>query len=118
MSAQYIPAYKDPRFRQSLPGGAGSADDLERLPHTWGGAILYRDPDSGAEYLVPNVWYNQTRDQRVKAYRFYAERARESAGRWRSDPSPYAPQQERQLLEDALRLDGLADLIQAGTTFA
>lgn len=58
----------DPRFRQSIP----KDEPLELLTvnSKWSGSLLYRNIETGQEYLVPNIWYNQPVQSRVGYYRW------------------------------------------------
>lgn len=47
------------------------------------GQILYRDTNTGQEYIVPNVWYNQPLTWQLKAARFYAERTKHLVEYWK-----------------------------------
>jgi hypothetical protein len=95
----------DPRFTQSLPEGRQwqlVEGDLRS------GQLLYRDL-SGAEALVPSVWYNQPVAWRVDAMRWYAERSRECARRQRAMAFRWSAADAKTFDEQAARLDGLAD---------
>lgn len=102
----YVPTYLDPAFAQSLPEGHGWQFQGHR-----NGGLHYVDPATGAESVVPNIWYNQPVDWQVRAARWNADRARERAERLRGEPfpKPWIASDIRQQEEMAARLDRLAD---------
>lgn len=81
---QPLPPYLQPHFEQSLDksrpaelvvqlDSKGKPKDPSRQ-----GNLTYRYLDTGELTLVPNVWYNQTREMRVSWWIFEASRVAQS----------------------------------------
>lgn len=98
----------DSRFRQLLPDNREwrLVTKADLVKHS--AQILYRD-DEGAEVLVPNTWYNQPTEAHVERWRFYAERARESAAKHREAAAYYRAYGDRSSLHEAQRHEADAE---------
>jgi hypothetical protein len=74
--ATHVPAYLDPRFRQSLPKNPDELSlvtkDTRLAPQ-----LLYRDRATGEEFLVPNIWYNQPKFVRVRSAEYDVQVAKD-----------------------------------------
>ena len=106
----YCPAYKREGFRQSLgPREGWVLDETDKVF----GALVYRKGDDVA--VVPDIWYNQPVEWRIKAMLWQAERSRARADKMRNDP--FLKDYDRHRIEDAektaVRLEELAAKMQA-----
>lgn len=69
----YLPAFKHPDFAQSTPKHPDQMELLEgdkRTPQ-----LLYKDSETGKQYFVPNVAYNQKTVVRLGTMKFYLKMA-------------------------------------------
>jgi hypothetical protein len=94
-----------PDFMQSIPEGNWTLLN----PDKRSGQLSYRNDATGAEILVPSIWYNQPVSWRVDYFRFCAERGRECARRLRSMKDVYRLSDADRMDIDACRLDKAAD---------
>lgn len=73
---------KDARFCQ----GINRDRELELVDgNSFTPLLLWLDLETGEEFLVPNIWYNQSVAWRIRSMEFNAERARERARQIRKD---------------------------------
>ena len=95
----YQAAYQHPNFMQSLPkNGAWVLVDGNYKS----GQLLYRDSVTGAEALVPSIWYNQPVAWRIDMAIYRAERAEASAARLRLSPDRWAQHQAGDMARSAI----------------
>jgi hypothetical protein len=100
----YVAAYQDPDFQQCLPRDR----DWGEPSGIYFGALLYTDAATGLRAVVPNVWYNQTVETRIRSIEFYAERADESAAYKDTEKHTWSPGEAIRARADAARLRALA----------
>lgn len=94
-----------PAFMQALPPG-----DWEMIAgDKQSGQLRYRSRETGAEVLVPSVWYNQPISWRVDYFRYCSERARDGAKRLRVSNVAWAEAAARDAERRAAQLDACAD---------
>jgi len=99
----YAAAYQHPNFAQALPvGPAWEYVGCEC------GCLLYRDLSSGAQALVPAIWYNLPPADYAKTLRFNAERSDECAAHRRKEAKPWATHEAATFERQARRLRAMA----------
>lgn len=117
----HIPIYKRSNFQPAL--------DVNR-PHTAltlnpakSSSLRYRYDDTQEEIEVPNVWYNQTYQERVAAVRWQAQLQDEAANQYaKTPPLGRSPEAVRNFVEryraKAIRIRSEAERMEAAGSVA
>ncbi|MCA3700827.1 MAG: hypothetical protein IOB84_13725 [Brevundimonas sp.] len=83
------------------------------------GTLTFSNTETGARVQVPNIWYNQTAEDRADAMRFYAEQKRASAARIRAEGRAWSAAEADAAEARAAELDALAArMIETGEVLA
>lgn len=103
-------ACKDSRFVQTVPRNQNMR---LMVGNNHNHQLLWVDGATGQQYLVPNIWYNQPVEWRIKAMDFTHERLCEQAKRIRRGKEHGWEREEQRVIEQANRTLGIKKKMEA-----